>query len=63
MTPLDPNEIRLRGEIHQLKKALVELTKKNIALKVERDTWRQRFEKLSVSKIKTVRIKVDEQEK
>jgi regulator of replication initiation timing len=59
MTPIDPEWIKLREEIHNLRRELVALTKKNIALRADREKWRKKFEELSVSKIKTVRIKVN----
>jgi len=60
---MTPDEIRLRSEIASLKRQLVELTKKNIALKVERDKWQKKFEELSVTKLKTIRIKINGEEK
>ncbi len=52
-------EIRLRAEIRNLKNQHLETIKKNLALQIERDEWKKKFEELSVKRLKTVRIKVD----
>lgn len=49
----------LLAEIAKLKKQVVQLIKEKIYLKNERDDWKKKFEELSVSKLKTVRFKMD----
>jgi hypothetical protein len=56
---LDGETLRLRAEIAKLKRELVDKTKIILALRNERDEWRKKFEQLSVTKLKTVRIKVN----
>lgn len=56
---MNETEIKLRVEIQNLKRMHVELIKKNLALKMERDEYRRKFESLSVHRLKTVRIKVN----
>jgi hypothetical protein len=55
---VNSEELTLRAEIRKLKQQNVQLIKDKLALQNERDLWKKRHESMSVSRLKTVRIRI-----